>query len=245
MDVNRDRESLFSVLESLAVRQEENFFTEAFAYLLRFLCSREPATVVRLLSRLTDNHLDVPVEVAGKIEIETQVSVKGGRPDMRIVVCAHIVYLEVKVESSLGEKQLNPYRDALNDGGYDKKTLVLLTKYAPRFKDGDEMPDASVRWYRVADWLELEVCKCADPVAKFLICQFVDFLRAKRVTMNKVDNGILHGVGPIVALMDMLQEAVAKAVTRKKLKKCTPWFDNGSAAADSGFIGLYLDGQKV
>ena len=53
------KNNLFVALHKWACQPDENFFTDAFAYLLRYLCSESPDIAVRILSRLTNCGLHV------------------------------------------------------------------------------------------------------------------------------------------------------------------------------------------
>jgi hypothetical protein len=110
--------NLFLRLHTWASGQDENFTSESFAYVLQHLVEHDPAAGVRILHRLTAGRLGLPPQDAAFVTITTQVSVAEGRPDIEIGTPDHLVYVEVKVEAELGERQLERYRSALARSGY-------------------------------------------------------------------------------------------------------------------------------
>jgi|GEM_PF-743519 len=209
MSENKDN-NLLAALHKWAWRQDENFVSEAFAHLLRHLRDNEPHDFVELLSYLTDGRLKVVEGEAGFVEITTQVAKDEGRPDLQVGTLDHLVYVEVKVESGLGWKQLIRYRDALNNERVLNKTLVLLSRYDVSPDDSMGKPDVSRRWYRVADMLRgmLGPTAWRESLSGFFVRQFVDFLEARGMTMEKVTWELKNGVKAVWNLMGMVNEAL-------------------------------------
>lgn len=226
--------NLFQRLHKWASRQDENFLTESLAVALEQLLVLAPAVGVRLVARLTGGFIDLPSEDANAIKIRTQVEAGSGRPDLVIRSPHRLVWVEVKAESEVRAGQLNRYRELLDSYGIEQTRLVLLTRYPVDFQPGDVLLNPGIRWHQVADWLENEflMAESADKVACFLGRQFLDFLRARSMTLNQVGKYMPEGLRALSNFVNMLVEAAAACEV--SVKKVPGW--------DS--FGLYLDGKK-
>jgi len=112
--LNQDMsDSLFSNLNRWAIRQNENFTTESLVLMLKRLLLERPDVACSLLKNLTDGFLDLSEEQAKRTSIQTQTTIDEGKPDIEIAVDDYLVYIEVKIDSELGEDQLTKYRHAL------------------------------------------------------------------------------------------------------------------------------------
>ena len=129
---------------------------------------------------------------------------------MEIRAADHVVYVEVKVESGLGWKQLVRYRQALEKEEASGKTLALLTRYYVEPDDVTGRPDVSRRWYAVADRLSelLRLDTWQSALSAFLVRQFVDFLQERGMTMEQVTWELKNGVRAVWNLIQMLGEAL-------------------------------------
>lgn len=186
-------------------RQDENFQTEAFAHLLRHLIEQEPQAAVRLLRLLTGGLFQLNCGQAGKVSIETQVTTAQGRPDMAIRSPHHLVYVEAKVESGLGPGQLEGYRKELKASGVPSTALVVITRYPIVLLPTPGYPnDVLVRWYHIADWLgQLSL---ESPVGIYLGEQFISFLRARNMSVEKVSWELVNGGPALHNLLSMVYE---------------------------------------
>src|SRR5881628_2294936 len=93
--------NLFLRLHKWASRQDENFLTESLAVVLEHLLALAPAVGTRLVARLTGGFIDLPATDAGAIELQTQLDVSHGRPDLEIRSPHRLVWVEVKAEAEL------------------------------------------------------------------------------------------------------------------------------------------------
>jgi hypothetical protein len=145
-----------------------------------------------------------------------------------------LVYVEAKVEADLGESRLRRYRNELAHRGVSTTALVLLTRYPVALEAGDEQPDAFVRWYEVAEWLEHELksLKGSQAITAYLVHQFVDFLKAKGMTMEHIDGNLIPGMRALRNLLLMLRESITGTKTQ--------------LSANWNNVGMYLsiDGNK-
>src|SRR4051812_15753375 len=132
--------NLFLPLHKWARRQDENFCTEVLAWVLKHLLERQPEVAVRLLESLTDRFLVVPPEEALRINVDTQRRNVKGRTDLEIRWADCLVVVEVKVESKLRKGQMKRYRGYLRKSQVPRTLLLLLTRDAPTFDEGDDRP---------------------------------------------------------------------------------------------------------
>lgn len=226
--------NLFLRLHKWATRQDENFLTESLAVVLEQLLILAPAVGTRLVARLTGGFITLSSDDSSTIEIQPQVEVSQGRPDLEIRSPHRLVWIEVKVESELRTGQLEGYRVLLGESGVEQTRLVLLTRYAEVFQPGDARPDLEIRWFEFADWLEAEIpaAEAAGEVAGFLARQLLDFLGARNMTLTQVGKYMPEGLRALSNLMNMLVEAATAC--KVAVQKIAGW----------DYIGLKLDGQK-
>ncbi len=200
--------NLLVCLHKWVHRQDENFQTEAFVHLLQYLLDHEPHAAVVLLGRLTGGILCLRPEEASVVSVDTQVTTTEGRPDVEVRTPRHLVYVEAKVESGVGPEQLASYRKALKASPFPITCLVILTRYIAALPGGKAAPeDVFVRWYQVADWLEENPLH--DPVSIHIVGQFVHFLKARGMSMDKVDWEFCKGTRAIYNFFAMVREVAA------------------------------------
>jgi hypothetical protein len=226
--------NLFLRLHKWATRQDENFVTESLALVLQTLLEREPELAVRLVKLLSGGLIDVPPEEALTVEVRTQVEVVKGRPDLELRTRKYLVVVEVKVESDVQAGQLEGYRLYLAESGVADTRLILLTHYRAVLGPDVENPDCFFRWYEVAEWLD-EVCRetaPGDPVSRYLIRQFLEFLEARNMTIAQVSPQLADGVRSLRNLLKMLE--FAAEACKVPVDKAPTWET----------IGIKLDNRK-
>jgi hypothetical protein len=202
-------DNLLTTLYRWAHRQDENFLTEAFAHLLRRLLSQAPAAASDLLNYLTDNRFVASTDRMAEVKVCTQRHTDLGTPDIEVRLPEHLVFIEAKDQSGLGNRQLHRYRSLLDRSGTPQTTLVLLTRFLPDSGEADSA-DVKLRWYGVAEHLgiTLKSHRDYDPVTRHLIDQFVGFLRSRGMTMDKVTWELAAGLEAFWNLYEMLGEAI-------------------------------------
>ena len=137
-------DNLFSNLNRWAIRQNENFTTESLVLILKRLLLERPDIACSLLKDLTDGFLDLSEEQAKRTGIQTQTTIDEGKPDIEITVDNYLVYIEVKIDSELGEDQLTRYRHALESAENKRSFLVFLSRY-PLTSTNNGTPDVAVK----------------------------------------------------------------------------------------------------
>jgi len=183
----------------------------------------------------------VSPEEASRVDLRTQVETTEGRPDLEIRWADCLVVVEVKVESALHKGQLEGYRVYLRESEAPRSLLVLLTRYAVAFDEGDERPDLALHWHEVADLLagEYQAGAIADPAALFLCRQFLDFLEARTMSLAQVGWQMGEGVRAHRNLLVMLEE-VARGC-RLSVKKVTTWDSIGFQLDKKFWVGVHYD----
>lgn len=219
--------NLFLRLHKWAHRQDENFVTESFVFLLRLLLEREAPVGVELVRFLCGNDGE-SLDLGGQLPVvTTQTVVEEGRPDIRVEAPGLLAFVEVKVESSLGHRQVERYREALRRSGATIQRLVLMTRYPVAFARDDVVPDRQLRWHEVAGWLQANLPE--DAPSRFLARQFLDFLKVRIMTFERVGPEYLKGVGALNNLTHMLGFAIEQTPDLGKPKPYT----------SAGYIGFH------
>lgn len=175
--------NLLRRLHTYASMQDENFTTESFVHLLKYLRQHEYSSFATLGRKITGGIIDFDLCNPDDITILTQVSTDEGRPDIEISGPNFIIFIEVKVDSSLGDRQLERYREAIST--YDKeKTMLILLSRVP-YEVDNEILDSNLRWFQIGDWLADEVKKGGvEDTAQHLINQFAEFLQYRNLMFS-------------------------------------------------------------
>lgn len=203
--------NLLSALHRWAWRQDENFITDAYAHLLRRLLQYDPSAGSTMIQWLTNGHAKIAPNEAAKVSVTTQVTTTLGRPDVEIRTTDHVIYLEAKVESEQGATQLQRYLDELDKRHAPIKALVFLSRYPEAIDSQVASRVISKRWYQIASWLHTKLSEgeIQDPINVFLTNQFVEFLRERNITMERISWELPSGVKSLGSLITMLGEAIS------------------------------------
>jgi hypothetical protein len=238
-----DNNNLLVRLRRWVHRQDENFTTEAFAHVLQRLLDHESEAAARFLKHLTGGVVDLQPEEVLEVHLRTQITTAAGRPDVEIRTKRHLVYLEAKVESGLGHRQLERYRGDLLKSGFPITALVLLTRYPVVLDKLGENPDHCVRWHGLADWLAMELVggSLRDPVSRYVIEQFIGFLSKRGMKMEEVGWEMVRGVHAMCNFLAMLAEAAAAATQCPVKPTRSAEFVGFNLEAKKYWIGLKLD----
>ena len=229
-------DNFFFNLHRLATSQDENFITESLAFLLRYMITNELEAGKSLLSSITCNRLNVSLHELVTVDVKTQVSTEEGKPDVVISTDDHLIFLEVKVDSSFGHRQLERYRNQLQKSGYLNTSLLVLTRYSFDQNIHSIIPDFCFRWHNLIDWLTN--LKLNDNISNFFCKQFIEFLTMRGIAMGKVGWELVEGVKHAQALIDMIYEAlIAKGIT---VRSSAAWNWKGFYIEEKKFfIGMY------
>ena len=163
------------------------------------------------------------------LKVRTQIRGVEGIPDIELRAEQHFVIVEVKSEARATEDQLQRYRRLLDQSEATWKGLVLLTRYPVSL----EGADAYLRWYQIAEWLEHESNQRQLKLpSRFLVDQFLGFLKARNMTMAQITQEMPNGVRSLCSLALMLYEgAVACGIGARIVGKQDLMF-------------IYIDGKN-
>jgi|GEM_PF-4532482 len=217
--------SLFGNLSRWARRQKENFVTEAFGYLANYLLEHEQRTGQELLKWLCCGEAaasDIfPITNA---QVILQSHTDHGKPDIEIAADDLAAFIEVKKDAKPGPRQLDRYRLSLDAKSANRKYLILLAHFPNELHQGSEQSDRGITWHEVAKWLD-ERTELQDPVAIYLVRQFVDFLKEERMAIQHVGREYVLGMEAYVRLVTMIDRALIDAEI-PMYKRPRVWKDN-------------------
>src|SRR5579872_50970 len=215
--------------------KDENFTTDAFAHLLNRLCKYEASVAVKVMTLFGCQTIESDLKDA---RICTQIRHDKSQPDIEIDGNDFRVFIEVKVDCKASRSQIERHREALaRIPNRRSKALVLLTKNRPE----EECEGITLlRWYEVANLISNAASRMEDKVSKYLAQQFVEFLRERGMTMDKIERGMTSAaITPFTNLLTMLKEAIPP------LRESFPSFQTNSeleVCPDSG--GRYFGAKK-
>lgn len=234
--------NVFASLSGPSRRAEENYLTEAFAFVLRLLLEREPGLGLALLGRLSGLPEGARPHDPRAVEVSTQVTDEAGRPDLVVRDGRRsLVYVEVKHDAPLGAGQLEYYLERLQASRYPHTRLVLLTRSRASARETTLARDEyhHVRWHEVHAWLAEGVP--ADEVCRYFAGDFVAFLKEKNMSMERVPKEYVRGVEALVDLTRMLEASIGEAMPDANYSKHSGWGWRGFAIAGGHFYGVRLD----
>lgn len=186
--------NLFTSLHRWASHQDENFTTESFVFLLKYLQDWEPISFLAIISNITGGLIDQKSCQTKQIEVLTQCPNENTIQDIQIKTKDKLAFIEVKLGSALTRKQILGYLDLLNRSQYkpENTRLICLTR-SPVPNDVTE-GTLPLRWYQVAELLEKECTSITRETTLFLIREFLDFLGFQNATLTKVSSTISQGI---------------------------------------------------
>lgn len=238
-------DNLFLRLHKWAWRQDENFLTEAFAFILEYMIEYETEAAIRLLHNVTQGFFRLRREEAVLMDVRTQAPHIEGRPDLELRTARQLAFIEVKAESAVDQKELDRYRTILEQSGFHQTTLILLTRYPVNFRAGSKLPNVSIRWYQVAEWIEQERNRYAfQAVSDFLVRQFLNFLTERGMIMGQVTWELTGGTRSLLTLRVMLYEA-ANACASQPLIGAWQDFMGVRLGGNSYRAGIYYEEPEV
>jgi len=215
-------DDLFSALSKYdGSHSAENYLTEAFAYLLRYLLKQEAPFGTYLVNGLCGVQDEFLPGDADKVTIATQTIIANGVLDITISAPGKVVYLEAKDYSLPVAEKLRRYRKDLDGREEGFKRLVLVTRFATDLTLGEEGPHHLVRWSQIHDWITtaLEKAPPQRAAACYLAEQFVHFLEAKEMSEERVSWELAPGVVALTSFAAMLDSAITGAgLKHKKVK---------------------------
>lgn len=230
----KDTPNIFETLSHFTV-SHENYLTEAFVFLLKFLLVREPDFGLSILNQLCGQSGMFQSEDIAELEIFTQLKDKSDQPDIWIRTPGRdkLVYVEVKHDAPLGPQQLERYLDSLKNAGYNNSKLVLLARSRTTATDTTlQSGDFHlVCWYHIYNWLGNS--DSHEAICDHFVHEFQSFLEAKNMSMRHVDQACYDGTLAMNDLMEMLKAALAEVFPKVKAKLSYSWVHRGFSAGSS------------
>lgn len=229
--------NIFSSLSRFAFRQEENFLTEALVSVLNVILEREKELGHDILGRISGELTKNWYKDAMAITVTTQFTVEEGRPDILIELgIDKLIFIEVKHDSGLGVEQLERYHKYLGNLIEKQTQLVLLTrsKHSVQETSLDVSLFHHVCWYEIGGWLS--DADVQDEVTQYLVDQFLDFLKEKEMSMERITWEYMEGVTAMINLANMLGTAIAETLPEEKTRRTAGW----------NWVGYYIgDGTDI
>ncbi|MGD2159040.1 MAG: PD-(D/E)XK nuclease family protein [Anaerolineales bacterium] len=176
---------------------------------------------------------DLRLSKPQRVNISSQVTTEEGKPDIVIKEGNEkIVFIEVKHDSSLGLDQLERYYAHLEGLQTEDKQLVLLTRSRHSVQETTLDPEKfhHVCWYEISGWLsEADI---HDDIAGYLVEQFLDFLKEKEMSMEKVTWEYIRGVPAMTNLVNMIATALSEIAPETGTQK----------TMGASWAGFYMEG---
>lgn len=228
------QENIFSALSHYDESTAENYLTEAFAYLIRMLCQRNPAKTLDFINKLCGPLPYHPIESISAIKVGTQKDL-GEYGQVDLVIEEHadtMVFIEIKHDSSLGPKQLERYYQALIEKPQKNVRLVLLKRHKNIGNGVSLSADQFhlVTWYEVHKWLK-NIKGADDELMVFFLKDFQEFLEEKNMKLKRVTWEYIQGLPALLELRNLLEAAKNEIMPRAHLRRTQGW----------SWFGLYID----
>lgn len=152
----------------------EDFTTEGFANILKMFPEIRDAFCINFLQLPADNY-SIETQYYQALNTEDP----NCRVDLVIIGERHVCFIENKVESSEGFRQLLRYISALKKHHSDKKKyLRYCTKYAdPKKIEADSICFDQFRWYQIAKFLKTYE-------ENLLVKSYLEFLNVNKMSQD-------------------------------------------------------------
>jgi len=215
MAVNRQSTNLLVSLSKWASGQQENFLSDAFAHLMNVLAQDSPEVFAELVGSMSHGIVRPTSESTTDFAVVSQIDTSEGTPDIEIAGPNAYALVEVKDESPVDIGQVERYLRLIERNDARSKCLILLTRYQP-----PPLPDSSllksVRWTQIAEWLrEVDTRFEVDETSIYTLRQFIGFLEAKGMSVNKAGWEMLPGIVEFKNFKTLLQQAMESAGAHK------------------------------
>ncbi len=215
MAVNRQSTNLLVSLSKWASGQQENFLSDAFVHLMNLLAQDSPEAFAEIIGQMTDGILRPTDESAQDFALVSQVDTSEGTPDIEIDGPNAYALVEVKDESPVDIGQVERYLTLVERNQCRSKCLILLTKYQPPLLPGSPLLK-SVRWTQITEWLrDAEKRFDFDETSIYTLRQFIGFLEAKGMSVNRTGWEMLPGIEQFKHFKVALRQAMESAGAHK------------------------------
>ncbi|MBL7224370.1 MAG: hypothetical protein ISS72_11000 [Candidatus Brocadiae bacterium] len=231
--------NLFAVLSRYGGSQgAENYLTESFCYVLRYLLDHEPHAAINILNCFCGESAPFCADEGELVAVQTQRPLlTGGIPDITITAPGVRIVIEVKYDSPPYAEKLSGYRRALDACEESCKRLVLLTRWWAEIEPGPDGPHECLRWYQVHDWLtgELTDGHVRTPVGTYIVTEFKQFLEERGMAIERVSWELALGVSELAKFITMLDLALERADLKGSM---------GNAIGTQTYYGRMIDSPR-
>ncbi|MFC2039065.1 hypothetical protein ACFLUG_04780 [Chloroflexota bacterium] len=242
---SREKINVFTSLGKYNSASDENYLTESFIFLINFLMLCDRPIGIGIINRLCTHGNDFCFDLNENISISTQETTEEGTPDIKISSPDKLIYIEVKHDSPLGNRQISRYKTALESSMADIKHVVLLTRFAIDIEEQKERPYKHIRWFQVYNWLTEVKDKSNDPICVYLINAFRYFLEGKQMSLQRVGWEYINGVPAFNNLLNMLEVAI-QGSSIPVYSKSAGWDYKGFWLDDKKYISvIHYDNHLV
>jgi hypothetical protein len=191
--MSKDKDNLLINLRNWANGQYENFTTEAFVHLLRYLIKNEHLVARYLLRKMINEEVDRDIT---EIKFNRKVDGNLNRPDIQITTHDFLVFVEVKVSAGLGSNQMEKYLNSINNSKHLNRKLILLSRYV--INNPESADYISIYWYQIADWLgdylNYQLQSPVQDTSRYLIEQFTEFLHGADLVFRPSSGNIINEI---------------------------------------------------
>jgi hypothetical protein len=241
--------NLLTALHGYARRQNENFTTVAFAHLLKLVCNTDADIASRIFTGLVKGHVSISAEDCSGMSISNHEKAVQGTPDLVIKAPRLAIVIEVKVGQRPSPDQLQRYKKYLTDTDASRKCLVLLTR-DPVDNECRVLADEHIFWHEVGELIVKEINCDPNGIASYVSKQFLEFVKAEGMTMDRVTNALVGGLQSLWSLRTMLREALGHCgfsprknqFLQEEDRYAGFYFDRGS---DLCAVGIYLNRPEL
>lgn len=237
------RADIFSTLFRWAYRQGENYTTESLVWLLNYLLESENPVARRLIAAICFGESQENALRSSPIHVTTQDVTEQGRPDIRVESKDFLSFIEVKTDSELGNGQIERYlKEVKKQANGRRASVCLLTTWPVEPSEGELQPDHHIRWHRVADWLDKNQPSLTRETSRFLVSEFLRFMKEQGMTIEHVGCEYSSGVIAMSRLLDMLSIAIEHAkVKASTLSAARNWIGCCLGENKDWWIGFTFD----
>lgn len=217
-------ENLLSVLDKR--RKPEDFLSEVFVFVLNRLKKRHPALAAEIICRLSGNTVQVQPADASRVEVTTRHTLpNGSRPDITINGAKFLLHVEVKRSDPVNDKHLrkqlkNYLADLEQRTEIPQRWAVLLAHRS--FDDIlEDIPDhrlfaKPIYWYEIAEGIADGSDGVVAGATKFLVRQFIEFLKEEGLAVDRVRPSVLNGAKSLMHLNNQVVKTLRDQGVRPK-----------------------------
>ena len=246
-------ENIFIIL-SKHQQSQENYFTEAFVYFLKFLRDYDPEKnkqnmqlLCDILNEICDTNRfvkDSPINIKTQFTDFLQNGL--GIPDINIETEGLKILIENKMGAPVTERQIRNYKKIIEELSQNKEIIeakvILITQYDIDLPQNvEDVPKKY--WHQVYYWVKEIIDKYKsnfDKHTSTVTSQFLEFMEDRNMSCGRVSWEYVNGLASLVHMSKQLTQILINNNVSKKVIFTSSYmgetFDSGN-----GWIGVYYD----